>query len=149
SPSSGEYSTSLCPPILNDSTSSSEIMEHHILPKQKHSQQHQSNTVSALTTLTRKSSRRKNVSFDNNVLDDLFLNRQLLSNGDNLYPETNGSTFGTLPKKNSNFNQPILSELPKTSNFPTLQSLLDDTHKVSTISFIDRTKKPKVPPLLD
>ncbi|CAF1636482.1 unnamed protein product, partial [Didymodactylos carnosus] len=112
--SSGEYSTSLCPPIFNGSTSSSEIMEHHNLSKQKYLKQYQSNTVSALTTLTRKSSKRKNVSFDNtDVLDDLFLNRQLLSNGDNSYPSTNISAFSTLPKKNSSFNQPILPELSK------------------------------------
>jgi hypothetical protein len=114
-----------------------------------------SSTVSALTTLTRKSTRRqqtKNVSFEpklinqtNNLFDDLFQNNSLC------YHENTPSTFSTLPKStkhdqllslNKGQNQPILTDLPQ-NHFPTLQTVLNQSSKDS------QTKFPQPPPLLN
>lgn len=143
----GEFSSSLLScPYNGISSSTSDLDRSH-----NHHQQNPppSSTVSALTTLTRKSVRRhqmKNVSFQpplinstNNTYSDLLQNTT--------------STFSTLPKQNkrdisiTNKNQtsPILTDLPQTESdgFPTLQTILNQSIKDS------QTKLPQPPPLLN
>jgi hypothetical protein len=143
----GEFSSSLLScPYNGISSSTSDLDRSH-----NHHQQNPppSSTVSALTTLTRKSVRRhqmKNVSFQpplinstNNTYTDLFQNTT--------------STFSTLPKqnkrdisiKNKNQTSPILTDLPQTESdgFPTLQTMLNQSIKDS------QTKLPQPPPLLN
>ncbi len=144
----GEFSSSLLScPYNGISSSTSDLDRSH----NHHQQQNPppSSTVSALTTLTRKSVRRhqmKNVSFQpplinstNNTYSDLLQNTT--------------STFSTLPKQNkrdisiTNKNQtsPILTDLPQTESdgFPTLQTILNQSIKDS------QTKLPQPPPLLN
>ena len=124
-----------------------------------------SSTVSALTTLTRKSSRRyptKNVSFEptlinstNHLFDDL-----LFPSSSSCYHETTPSTFSTLPKQTKRDlstsssitkgpNQLVLTDLPRnqSNDFPTLQTVL---HQSSSSSSKDNQSKfPQPPPLLN
>lgn len=111
-----------------------------------------SSTVSALTTLTRKSTRRtnhpiKNVSFEPtlHLFDDYFPSTP------SCYHENTPSTFSTLPKSNKRdpkpssinvnqgSNQLILPDLPRnqSNDFPTLQTVLH------------QNQFPQPPPLLN
>ncbi|CAF1616000.1 unnamed protein product, partial [Adineta ricciae] len=118
-----------------------------------------SSTVSALTTLTRKATRRppmKNVSFEptlinpgNHLFDDVFQYHSPY------YQETTPSTFSTLPKQtkrdlsslavSKSSNQSNLCDMPKThqDGFPTLQTVLSSSTKETS------TKFPQPPPLLN
>jgi hypothetical protein len=119
-----------------------------------------SSTVSALTTLTRKSTRRqqtKNVSFEptlinptTHLFDDLF------QPNSSCYHENSPSTFSTLPKLTKRDlssslsitkgpTSPILSDLPRNrlNDFPTLQTVLNQPSKDS------QTRFPQPPPLLN
>ncbi|CAF4039206.1 unnamed protein product [Rotaria sp. Silwood2] len=155
-----EFSSSLlsCPFNGTSSSSTSDLDRSHNNNNNNnnnnnhhHHQNLPSSTVSALTTLTRKSTRRqptKNVSFQptlinptNNVFNDLFQNTS--------------STFSTLPKqikhdiliKNINQNSPILTDLPRTqsNDFPTLQTILNQ----STKDIQTKLPQPQPPPLLN
>ncbi|CAF3462335.1 unnamed protein product [Rotaria sp. Silwood1] len=154
-----EFSSSLlsCPFNGTSSSSTSDLDRSHNNNNNNnhhHHHNHQnlpSSTVSALTTLTRKSTRRqqtKNVSFQatltnptNNVFNDLFQNTS--------------STFSTLPKQtkhdisiaNINQNSPILTDLPRTqsNDFPTLQTILNPSIK----DIQTKLPQPQPPPLLN
>lgn len=133
-----EYSSSLlsCPFNGTSSSSTSELDR-----STNHHQTQPSSTVSALTTLTRKSLRRqqtKNVTFQpslinptNNVFNDLF--------------QTTTSTFSTLPKqiKNDSKNLPNNDNKHILNDFPTLQTVLNSSTKDV------QTKLPQPPPLLN
>ncbi|CAF1035712.1 unnamed protein product [Rotaria sordida] len=147
-----EFSSSLLSSPFNgtSSSSTSDLDRSHSNNNNNH-QNLPSSTVSALTTLTRKSTRRqqtKNVSFQttsinptNNVFNDLFQNTS--------------STFGTLPKQikhdisitNINQNLPILTNLPQnqSNNFPTLQTILNQATK----DIQTKLQQPQPPPLLN
>ena len=94
-----------------------------------------SSTVSALTTLTRKSARRssnKNVSFEptfvdspHDIFDDLFQ-----TTNTSYYHEPTPSTFCTLPKSNKR-------DTNKNADFPTLQTVMN------------QSQFPQPPPLLN
>ncbi|CAF3557688.1 unnamed protein product [Rotaria sp. Silwood1] len=153
-----EFSSSLlsCPFNGTSSSSTSDLDRSHNNNNNNHHHHHNhqnlpSSTVSALTTLTRKSTRRqqtKNVSFQatltnptNNVFNDLFQNTS--------------STFSTLPKQtkhdisiaNINQNSPILTDLPRTqsNDFPTLQTILNPSIK----DIQTKLPQPQPPPLLN
>ncbi|CAF1326528.1 unnamed protein product [Adineta ricciae] len=136
----GEFSSSLlsCPYNGASSSSTSDLDRSH----NHHQQQSTSSTVSALTTLTRKSA--KNVSFQppsvipaQNTYTDLL--------------QKQTSTFSTLPKQTtreiiiSNHNSSLLPELSRTESngFPTLQTILNQSAKDH------QTKLPQPPPLLN
>ncbi|CAF3469268.1 unnamed protein product [Rotaria socialis] len=135
-----EFSSSMlsCPFNGISSSSTSDLDR----PHSRHHNPH-SSAISALTTLTRKSARRqqtKNVSFQrpttNHMFNDLFQNTS--------------STFSTLPKQTKydaslNENAPVLTDLPRSqsNNFPTLQTMLDQSTKDS------QTQLPQPPPLLN
>jgi len=145
----GEFSSSLLScPYNGTSSSTSDLDRSH----NHHQQQNPppSSTVSALTTLTRKSVRRhqmKNVSFQPPLINSTNKNTysDLLQN--------TTSTFSTLPKQNKrdisitnkNPTSPILTDLPQTESdgFPTLQTILNQSIKDS------QTKLPQPPPLLN
>lgn len=131
----GDFSSSLLSCPATNILSSSSIPDIN-------SKSHQpSSTVSALTTLTRKSTRRssnKNVSFEptlmnshHDLFDDLFQNTNT-----SFYHETTPSTFCTLPKSNKrDMNLP--QSTGKNADFPTLQTVLN------------QNQFPQPPPLLN
>ncbi|UJR09245.1 hypothetical protein I4U23_013491 [Adineta vaga] len=140
----GEFSSSLLScPYNGTSSSTSDLDRSH-----NHHQQHlTSSTVSALTTLTRKSNPRqlvKNVSFQPALIspiDDTYT--------DLLQKQT--STFSTLPKPMkrdmiiTNNSSSVLPELSRieSNGFPTLQTMLNQPMKEH------QTKLPQPPPLLN
>ncbi|CAF2030949.1 unnamed protein product [Rotaria magnacalcarata] len=135
-----EFSSSVrsCP--FNGISSSS--TSHLDRPHSRHHNPH-SSAISALTTLTRKSTRRqqtKNVSFQRSTTNHMF---------NDLFQNTS-STFSTLPKQTKydaslNENAPVLTDLPRSqsNNFPTLQTMLDQSVKDG------QTQLPQPPPLLN
>ncbi|CAF1405816.1 unnamed protein product [Adineta steineri] len=146
----GEFSSSLLSCPLNGTLSSSiDLHSSHQNPP--------SSTVSALTTLTRKATRRqqtKNVSFEpttinptHNLFDDIFQ-----YNSSCYHETTPSSTFSTLPRQTKRDistlgqqPQSILSDSQRNrqNGFPTLQTILNPLTKDN------QTKYPQPPPLLN
>ncbi|CAF1305545.1 unnamed protein product [Adineta steineri] len=142
----GEFSSSLLSCPYNNGSSSTSDLDRSHQHHHHHHQQHQpsSSTVSALTTLTRKSPRRQS-------LKNISLQSQTNDTCSNSIQNTT-STFSTLPKHHkrdivitSRATPVLLTDCSRneSNGFPTLQTMLNQSTKDM------QSKLPQPPPLLN